>query len=32
MSLLSFGTGWSIAGHYQKINAIGDVVVYETKQ
>jgi len=32
ISLLSFGGGWTIAGHYQKINAIGDVVIYETKQ
>jgi len=32
ISLLSFGTGWTISGHYQKINAVGDVVLYETKQ
>jgi hypothetical protein len=31
ISLISFGSGWTIAGHYQKINAIGDVVLYETK-
>jgi len=32
ISLISFGSGWTIAGHYQKINAVGDVVIYETNK
>ena len=31
-SLISFGAGWSISGHYQKITAVGDVVLYDTRE